>query len=360
MWIQRLYLRNFRSYRYTEVEFDKGLNVIHGENGQGKTNLVEALNFASTGRSFRTDKFQELISHDTTHLETKLCYEKDSISHAIAIQYGGDQKKIIHDATVYPTFSSLTGTLPTVVIAPSDIALIMGAPSDRRRFLNLLIAQHDPVYLYQLARYQKALKARNALLKRKSTQSIKVYEELLAKAATYLVKARIDTLAFLNPLLQTQFFELTQKLHPVKMIYETHSQILEEASERVFLNLYEQHREQETKLGCTLTGPHRDDIAFLHLGDSAKNFSSEGQKRALITALKLSELEFLKIKNEHSPLLIIDDFAIHLDALRSHLFEKVVNSYAQVFLTTPTHQLTSGSFYYVGDAKVQKLSSALK
>lgn len=354
MWIKRLYSKNFRTYSDIDVSFDKGVNVIVGENGQGKTNLLEAIHFAVTGRSFKTEKLSDLIQHSKEHLLTHVEYEQSEISHLIKINYGQDQKKILHDSTIYPTLSSLTGTVPTISISPCDIELIMGAPLERRRFLNLLIAQHDPIYLYQLMRYQKALKARNILLKRRSTNSIKIYETLLAESACYLTNARLKTVLELSSLIKTEFFELTQKHLDVTIDYSFKGT----ASPDYFLEQYNKHRQQEEKLGTTITGPHRDDLAFLLLGKDAKQFASEGQKRALLTALKLAELKMLKAKTCIDPILFIDDFAIHLDIYRCKLLESVIQSYPQVFLTTPQNLFDDGSIYFVQDFKVQKLLSS--
>jgi DNA replication and repair protein RecF len=353
MWIKRLSSKNFRTYSAVDISFEKGVNVIIGENGQGKTNLLEAIHFAITGRSFRTEKLADLIQTAKPHLSTQVEYEQTSIAHTIKIQYSLEQKKIVHDATVYPTLSSLTGTIPTIAITPSDINLIMGAPVERRRFLNLFISQHDPFYLMQLSRYQKALKARNVLLKRQSVKTIQVYETLLAQSAAYITEKRIKTIQELLPIVQEEFKALTQKKDCITFDYSHRA----ESSTEFFIEQYQKHRPQEEKIGTTLIGPHRDDLVFFLQDLEAKQFASEGQKRALLTALKLAELKMLKEKTGIDPILFIDDFAIHLDVYRCQLLEEVIKDYPQVFLTTPQNIFQTGSLYFVQDRSVKKLLS---
>lgn len=353
MWIKRLFAKNFRTYNQVEVSFDKGINIIIGENGQGKTNLLEAIHFSITGRSFRTERLIELVQTKNNILHTLAEYEHLDISHKIQLSYGENEKKILHDSTTYPTLSSLTGTVPTITISPSDINIIMGSPQERRRFLNLFIAQHDPIYLHHLSRYQKALKARNALLKRNSKTTIIAYESLLAIHAVAITKARKKAIQELEPIFQNQFSEIMNNNLSLAISYS----FKEDPSEAYYLNEYNKNRDQEERLGGTIVGPHRDDCKFFINGLEAKYFSSEGQKRSLLTALKLAELTLLKNKTGLDPVLFIDDFAIHLDLYRCKQLETVIQNYPQVFLTTPQNVFDQGSLYFVQNLKVQKLTS---
>ncbi len=355
MWIKRLRSKNFRTYSSFEVIFDKGVNIIIGENGQGKTNFLESIHFAITGRSFRTEKLIDLIKNHQNALETDVLYEQSGIENQIKIEYSSLKKKILHNATTYPTLSSLTGTIPSIAIVPSDIELIMGAPLERRRFINLLIAQHDPIYLHQLLRYQKALKVRNILLKRNSLEAINVYETLLAQSAAYITHARQKTVHELSLSIEKEYFKLTQKPIAVGLKYTFEST----PTIDYYVDQYRKHRAQEIKIGTTLIGPHRDDILFLMDHLEVKQFASEGQKRALLTALKLSELKMLKIKTNIDPILFIDDFAIHLDLYRCKLLEEMVQAYPQVFLTTPQNLFENGALYFVQERSIKKLNSAL-
>ena len=356
MWVHRLNIKNFRNYPALDISFDKGVNVITGENGQGKTNLIEAIHFALTGRSFRTEKTLEMIQKGKEEIASQVHYDLNAINNVIQISFGIQGKKITHNATSYPSFSSLTGTVPTVAISPSDIELIMGAPVTRRRSLNLLIAQHDPFYAHQLARYQKALKARNVLLKRNSFQTIKIYEELLADAGVYIVKARQKIIQELSEWIQYHFFELTQKKLPIVIDYTFKGK----ADKSYFIEQHEKNRGQEERVGSTLFGPHRDDLILFLDSLDAKQYASEGQKRALLTSWKLSELKLLKNKTGLDPILFIDDFAIHLDLYRSKLLETVIQNYPQFFLTTPHNIFDDSALYYVQNATVQKLSSCTR
>jgi DNA replication and repair protein RecF len=352
MIVHQLTLGRFRNYGSLHLSFEPGINVITGDNGQGKTNLIEAIHFALTGRSFRTQRAMELIQHGHEELYSRVEYAQQDIPHQVMITFGTKGKKVVHNATSYSTLSSITGAVPTVAIAPSDIAMIMDGPLVRRRELNVLMAQHDPCYVYHLTRYHHALKARNVLLKRRSTKTIRVYEELLSEAASYIAAAREKLCKEIAPLLTNYFHELTDTPFPIALDYPQ----LEQKDKGYFLAEYEKNRSYDEQTGTTSIGPHRDDIRFLISGKEAKLFASEGQKRALLTSWKLAELQLLEQKTGCPPVLFIDDFAIHLDLYRSQRLEQAIHHYPQVFLTTPHNIFKSSTLYRVDGGVAKKTS----
>ncbi|MCF7806228.1 MAG: DNA replication and repair protein RecF, partial [Simkaniaceae bacterium] len=192
--IKTLFLQNFRNYARTLVEFGPHVNYLQGKNGQGKTNLLEAIYFISTGRSFRTDKLCELIRDGSRFFHIEVIFEKQGIDHHLKLHFDGQKKSVEINETKSSNFSVLLGLIPSVIASPSDIDLIMGCPQNRRRYLNLHIAQSDPVYVYHLSRYNKALKQRNALLKIKQLKTMDIWEEQMAQSAAYLVDRRIRSL----------------------------------------------------------------------------------------------------------------------------------------------------------------------
>lgn len=316
--IQSIQLKNFRSYANAKFSFEAGVNHIYGPNGLGKTNLLEAIFLLSTGRSFRSTNLSELIRHDTEAFQVEAKFQKDEVEQTLSISFDGSQKRIFHNGTSYSNFTQLLGMLPSVVYSPLDIFLISGSPSDRRRFLNLHIAQKDPLYVYHLGRYTRALKQRNALLKRKQVKTIEVWEEEMSKSAVYLMDVRKTAISELSSLLQTEFAELASKKHVPSITYLP-SKLPTTAM-----------REKELILGYTLVGPHRDDLVLTLDEKAAKSYASEGEKRLIIAALKLAAYRHLEY-----PLFAIDDFGNHLDDDRSDALHQRLKEFPQVFLTSP-------------------------
>jgi len=190
MKIVSLTLKNFRSYKDTEVSFAPRVNYISGSNAQGKTNLLEALYILSLGRSFRTQHLSEAIAFGASYFFLKIAFEKFSCSHTLSIYVDKYGKKLLFDNAPVKTLSEMIGKVPMVLFSSKDRLLISGAPADRRLFLNLLLSQCDPYYTHTLSYYQQALLQRNALLKTKNTATISVWNEQLAKLGGYITFQR--------------------------------------------------------------------------------------------------------------------------------------------------------------------------
>lgn len=322
--IQKLYLHNFRNYNQVEIEFSPKLNLIKGNNAQGKTNLLEALFFLSTGRSFRTLKLSDLICWDKPFFYIEAEFVKEGIVQTLKVSFDGQTKKVRYNNTDYSHFANLLGMLPTVVLTPEDINLITGAPEQRRRFLDLHIAQIDPLYVYHISRYFKALKQRNCLLRQQKNEGIESWEQLLVSAGSYIQQRRIFVIQALQKPLASIMHELSKGEDVIEMYYLPSS-----------TKNYEEIRSKEMRLGATLIGPHRDDLSFTINGKEAKAFSSQGQKRSAITALKLAQWNHFAATTGSPPILSIDDFGIHLDTRRHEQLLEQVKDRGQLFLTSP-------------------------
>lgn len=317
MKLLRLYLRNFRSYEEFEVEFDDKVNLIQGGNATGKTNLLEAIFFLSTGRSFRTPHLAELIRYGQSFFHLEAHFFKEGLMQTIKVSYDGQSKKMQYNQTSYPNFTGLLGLMPTVLLAPEDVNLIMGGPQERRRFLDIHIVQIDPLYVHHLTRYFKALKQRNFLLRNRKEDAIESWEEIMKNSALYIQQKRKETVDELSKRVQMDIDRLEIRFYP--------SANLDYASSR----------KKELIVGTTLHGPHRDDLHININEKEAKSFSSQGQKRAAIAALRLAQWSHFLHVTGSPPLLSIDDFGVHLDQNRSnHLLDRL-SSLGQVFLTSP-------------------------
>jgi DNA replication and repair protein RecF len=335
LFIKHICITNFRNYEKAEIFLSSQLNLIQGENAQGKTNLLEAIYFLSTGRSFRTRHLSDLIhlKHPFFYLEAH--FEKEGVEQTIKASFDGTLRKIQYNHTTYSAFSSLLGLIPSVLIAPEDILLINGSPGERRRFLDLHIAQSDPIYVHHLIRYFKALKQRNTLLRKKEEAAIQPWEHAMAISASYILHKRSECVAELNHSSKEYIQELTDAEDSMELLYESTLSLNKGFFPQHFYEQFEKSRKRELQVGNTLIGPHRDDLVITVNGKAAKDFSSEGQKRTCVTALRLAEWKRLFDITGYPPLMGIDDFGIHLDSKRYFLIQKKMNGLGQVFLTTP-------------------------
>ena len=352
MYITYLKLQNFRNYKDIELFFSPKVNIFWGNNGQGKTNLLEAIHLISTGRSFRTHRLQEMIREGQTHFYIEAHFSKNDILHTLKIYYDLTSKKVTYNETLYPLFSSLLGILPSVFLCPDDLSLISGSPVERRRFLDLHIAQIDPLYLFYLSRYYKAMKQRNVLLRSQQTQTLHAWEQVMAVAAEYLIKQRQQTVAYLQGSCANWMRFFSQEKEIVTLSYCSSS------SPDMLATQWVKMRSKEMQYGSTLIGPHRDDLSIKHSNKEIKNFFSEGQKRTCISALRFSQWQNMVQLLGAPPLLCIDDFAVQLDAERQQLMIANMSHFSQVFLTPP-HPLTDfpveSKAFYIVDANVSSL-----
>lgn len=311
------------------MSFDPRLNAISGDNAQGKTNLLEAIALISTGRSFRTQSLFELIQegHPFFHLEAEIL--RDNVTQTIRISFDGQNRRLQLGANSFSTFTPLLGTLPSILSAPEDTDLVAGSPTLRRRFLNLHLAQSDPLYVHHLNRYWRAMKQRNCLLRAKSVDSIECWEVEMASSAAYLMGARQGLLDELTTPLSLQSRRLSGEIDRVELKFHPSFQAAS------YLEQLQKMRPREKDLGQTLHGPHRDDLSFWIGTKQARNFASEGQKKTAVTALRLAEWERLAKRVGDTPLMAIDDFGGTLDGGRQKMLRDNLQSMGQVFVTTP-------------------------
>lgn len=331
LFLKSLYLKNFRNYKERVFAFHPQLNVITGPNARGKTNLLEAISLLSTGRSFRTEKLSELVLQGESFFYLEAEVVKDSVAQTLSIAWQNGEKKLRINATEFKTFTPLLGAFPFIVSAPEDTQLITEEPAVRRRFLNFHLAQRNLLYVHHLSRFWNAMQERNALLKARKDESIECFEEQMAHSSEFIHEER------------KRFLQNLQK--PL----DAHHQKLSAVSEGVateFISTYptnkasyQQHlhkmRYRERELGITLHGPHRDDVSFLLQSRSAKTFASEGQKKTLVTALRLAQWEDLSQKMSEAPFFAVDDFGGALDEARQHALKNSLHTMGQVFVSMP-------------------------
>jgi DNA replication and repair protein RecF len=336
MYLRALFLRHFRLYEERYFEFGPGINIIKGANAQGKTSLLEAIHFLMTGRSFRTSQVTDLVREGASFFHLEACFVKHDIEQRLKITGNGRERKIVYNSTVYPSSSSLLGLLHGVTIHPDDTALVKGSPQIRRHFLDLQIAQVDPLYVHHFTRYNRAMRQRNSLLRAKNGTTIESWEYEMAHAAAYVIQQRFHAVEDLRK----QGSELHRKLgsenEEFNLNYKTGASSPYELDvlRQYYLAQFQKHRKREMEFGMTISGPHRDDLSILLNNKEARFFASEGQQRGSAAALRMAEWERLKVLSLETPLMLIDDVGISLDSSRRKKLFAHLASLGQVFLTT--------------------------
>lgn len=336
MHIQSLALSNFRCFSEGYFEFSPRINVICGRNARGKTSILEALYFLMTGQSFRPGTTSGLIRQESEAFLLGAIFSKHSVEQTLRIYWSETEKKIVYNSTACQSVGSLLGLIQGVVTSPDDVALVKGAPAMRRQFLDLQIAQTDPLYVHHLTRYNRALRQRNALLKMKQTAGIEGWEYEMANGASYLINQRFQKVKALGVQAQKHYLDLSGEQADLALSYK--SAIIEDRNQKdirnFFLHEYKQHRQREMQLGATLSGPHKDDLLILIGTKDARFYASEGQQRSCVAALRLAEWECLASLSEERPLLLIDDIGIGLDDYRQRQLFRLLETLGQVFITS--------------------------
>ena len=332
-------LENFRNFGTLHLEFQDGILIFTGDNAQGKTNLLEAIYFASAGRSFRTSQDKDLLRFSEEEGHLKLFFERQGVKHRIDMHVKKNRSKgLALDGVPVRRTGDFIGVLSVILFSPEDLQIVKEGPSERRRFLDTEISLSDKVYYYALTKYRKALEQRNQLLKDLPffptlRETLEAWDETLVKAGTELIRARRVFLEELKEIARETHRSLTGGKEELLIRYEP------SVTEEDFRSALKANLEKDLKQKTTSVGPHRDDIGFdlIPAEDGketvdARVFGSQGQQRTAALSLKLSEIEYLKRKTGEAPVLLLDDVLSELDsgrqeALLDHL------SGVQTFIT---------------------------
>lgn len=349
-YIKRLLLRNFRSYEELSLSFSPTINSFYGKNGEGKTNILEALYFLCTGRSFRTRKLTELIRQGSSGFYLEAEIFKFGIPHLIKASLSLEKKFLSIDGKQMSSFSPLIGLFPSIYFSPSDTSLITASPTIRRRFFDLHLSQKEPLYLHSLLRYYQALKGKNALLRAKVERELPHFEELMAKEGNSLIQKRGAFLSDLEEGVKEWSSLFSEGKDSLAFPYHTS---LKEPSPEALLSLLQGHRSREFQWGRTLYGPHLEDFTILLNKEPARTYASEGQKRCAIASIHFAEWRILGEQTALSPLMYIDDFAVFLDRHRKEQLLQSLDKLGQVFLTAPD-LIEKGTPFFVEGGKVKQ------
>lgn len=330
--IDQLSLVSFRLFDDKQVSFSPGINVIKGPNATGKTTLLEGIYLLMAGRSFRTSQMSDLFQSGCLNFYVNAQFEKNGVKQVLKMSQQGNERGIFHNSTSLPNLGSLLGILQGVLLAPQDIDLVKGIPAVRRHYLDLQMAQVDPLYVHHLLRYSKALKNRNVLLKSKKVAAIEGFEQGMAISAAYILMQRKKLSAQLESLLREVYHAISGKQEPISLHYRSSLGTAHEQS--TIFEKWAIHRKKEMEIGYTTMGPHRDDFKILIHEREVKLFASEGEMRTMAAALRLSEWQQMKqAMQQGMPMLLIDDFGISLDPHRALGLASMLEGLGQVIIT---------------------------
>lgn len=335
MIISSISLRNFRNLADFQAEFAPGFNVIVGNNGQGKTNLLEAIHWLGHLRPLRTTRVRELIRWKEKSTMVEGLIEQDGLNHRLKVCVDNG-KRIAFLEDKKTSALAYSGRLSVVLFTPSDLDLIKGSPEERRRFIDRSIFNLDRRFLSIFLKYRQALDARNECLRSQMPDElIEAYEITMANYGLELMQMRRDQVLALRPFFDDSFRKIMGFEGALELSYRSILTNLEEESIDALASVFAHARSSDRQRGFTQKGPHTDDFTFKMLDHSAKHFASQGQQRALVLATKISEILHFKEKQDEWPVLLLDDVSSELDPSKNQKLFQFLNDFSgQVFITT--------------------------
>ncbi|WP_460194871.1 DNA replication/repair protein RecF [Thermosynechococcus sp. FA-CM-4201] len=345
MFLKSLHLRHFRNYSEQSVTFAAPKTIVVGDNAQGKSNLLEAVEWLATLQSHRTHRDRDLIQQGQESAQIEATLERQGVPLDLAVSLRPLSGRVlrVNGCTVKRTAEFL-GQLNAVEFSCLDLELVRGTPAIRRNWLDRILVQLEPLYSQLLQTYQKALRQRNALLKQAGSQGWdealwQAWNQQLVINGTRIIRRRQRLIERLAPLAQDWHRVLSGDRETLTLTYESHVPLGDGTSEAIvaaFNEALTARRAIELLQKTSLVGPHRDDVGFCLNGQSARQFASQGQQRTLVLALKLAELALVESVVGDTPLLLLDDVLAELDLQRQGILLEVMGDRYQTLITT-TH-----------------------
>ena len=316
MYIESIQLKNFRNYEFLEMEFEKGTNILYGDNAQGKTNILEAVYLCGTSKSHKGSKDKEIIRFHEDESHIRMMIRKDGMSYKIDMHLKKNKAKgVAINGLPIKKARELLGVVNLVFFSPEDLNIIKNGPSERRRFLDLELCQLDTIYLTDLANYNHVINQRNKLLKDMSFNSklkdtLDVWDMQMVHYGKQIIRKRKAFVEELNEIVHDIHRNLTGGIEQIDVVYEPNTES-ESFEETLFRN-----RERDLRMKMSSTGPHRDDLCVMVNGIDIRKYGSQGQQRTAALSLKLSEIYLVKKRIKDTPVLLLDDVLSELDGNR--------------------------------------------
>ncbi|MDZ5471643.1 DNA replication/repair protein RecF [Bacillus sp. 31A1R] len=371
MYIERLLLKNYRNYDDLEVQFENKVNVILGENAQGKTNVMESIYVLAMAKSHRTSNDKDLVRWDEEYakIEGRVKKIHGSLPLQLVISKKGKKAKCNH--IEQQKLSQYIGNMNVVMFAPEDLHLVKGSPQVRRRFIDMEIGQVSAIYLHDMSQYQKILQQRNHYLKllqtkkQKDETMLEILTEQFIQMAVKIISKRFEFLHLLEKWAMPIHQGISRGLETLKIEYKPSVDVSEDQDLskmiEVFQDKFVKIKNREIDRGVTLFGPHRDDLLFFVNGRDVQTFGSQGQQRTTALSVKLAEIELIHSEIGEYPILLLDDVLSELDDYRQSHLLNTIQGKVQTFVTTTSvdgidHQtLKEAAAYQVEAGSMKKI-----
>ncbi len=344
MYVTNVQLKNFRNYQNGNINFGKEVNILYGNNAQGKTNILESIYAFTMGKSYRTNKDSEMILFDKDFSNIKISFiNENGINHGEIILSSDKKKRIKINEVPINKIGELMGFFNAVIFSPEDLNLIKEGPVQRRKFINVCISQLRPNYFYYLQQYIKILNQRNNLLKslnfnKSLIDTLPIWDEKLIDCGSRIISSRLIFIEKIRDISKEIHKNITRDKEKLKIEYKTNIGIHDDNSKdiehikEIFKKKLERNRQREINYGMTLIGPHRDDMNFYINDIQVKKYGSQGQQRTVVLSLKMAEMELIKEELGEYPVLLLDDIMSELDKNRQdYIMNNIMNR--QVIIT---------------------------
>lgn len=345
MIIKSIELANYRNYDFLTMEFDEGINILYGDNAQGKTNILEAIYLSATTKSHRGSKDREIVNFDNEEAHIRTYLEKDGVESRVDMHLRKSKSKgIAIDGQKLKKAADLLGLCNVVFFSPEDLGIIKNGPAERRRFVDMELCQLDSVYLHNLNNYNKIVNQRNQLLKDiyfnpGLKQTLAVWDMQLAAYGSRIIERRRVFVEQLNQIIYDIHKKLSGGREELQVQYEPDVEIEE------FEGRLQRNQERDCKMKTTSTGPHRDDFSFLTNGVDIRKYGSQGQQRTAALSLKLSEIELVKQLTKDTPVLLLDDVLSELDSSRQNYLLNSIGDIQTIISCTGLEEFVNNRFH---------------
>ncbi len=344
MIIKSLELADFRNYDSLEISFDKGTNILYGDNAQGKTNILEAIYVSATTKSHKGSKDKEIINFDKEEAHIRTYLLKDEIETRVDMHLRKNKSKgIAIDGQKIKKAADLMGLLNIVFFSPEDLGIIKNGPSERRRFADMELCQLDNFYLYNLNHYNKIINQRNKLLKDMYFQpelreTLNIWDSQLVSFGSKIIERRAQ--------FATQLCEIITDIH--KKLSGGKEELIIQYEPDVSIENFEsemrRNQEKDIRSKMTSVGPHRDDFSFIVNGIDIRKYGSQGQQRTAALSLKLSEIELVKKISKDTPVLLLDDVLSELDSNRQNYLLNSIGNIQTIITCTGLDEFINNRF----------------
>ncbi len=344
MYIKSVQLDGYRNYKNATVYFDKGTNVLYGDNAQGKTNVLESIFMCATTKSHKGTRDKEIIGFNENEAHITMYLDKNSDEYKIDMLLRKDKSKVVAiNGSKIKKATELLGVLNVVLFSPEDLGIIKDGPSERRRFIDMELCQLDGIYLYNLSKYNKIVDQRNKLIKdsynnKDLLDTLNIWDQQLISYGIPIIEKRKKFIEDLNEIIGEVHSKLTNGKEKLIISYEP------DVNVDNFEKELAKSRDKDIKYKQTGVGPHRDDFSFVVNDIDIRKFGSQGQQRTAALSLKLSEIEIVKKITGHIPVLLLDDVLSELDSNRQNYLLNTIGDIQTIITCTGLDDFVNNNF----------------